>query len=100
MTTSFDRRAVLAGVAAASVGTLAARSAQAAAPPAIAPQWGIFEVALNGPRGGNPFRDVSLSAVFQQGARRVEVPGFYDGEGVYKLRFMPDAIGDWRYVTR
>jgi hypothetical protein len=24
---------------------------------------------------------------------------FYDGNGVYKVRFMPDAQGEWRYRT-
>ena len=27
-------------------------------------QWGIYEVALNGPTNGNPFLDVRFSAVF------------------------------------
>jgi len=60
-------------------------------------RWEIFEVSLNGPRDGNPFREVELSAVFSLGARKISVPGFYDGEGVYKIRFMPDAEGDWSY---
>jgi len=28
------------------------------------------------------------------------VPGFYDGEGVYRVRFMPDTTGAWRYETK
>ena len=27
-------------------------------------------------------------------------PGFYDGDGVYKVRFSPPAQGEWRYETR
>lgn len=27
-----------------------------------------------------------------------KVRGFYDGEGVYKVRFMPPRIGDWNYT--
>src|SRR5581483_10279985 len=39
------------------------------------------------------------SATFDNGSKRVEVPGFYDGDGVYRVRFMPDAVGAWRYET-
>jgi hypothetical protein len=63
-------------------------------------QWGVFEVALEGPSEGNPFTDVELSAVFSQGERAVTVPGFYDGGGVYRVRFMPDRPGAWDYVTK
>ena len=35
-----------------------------------------------------------------QSTRKVTVPGFYDGEGVYRVRFMPDTEGEWTYQTR
>jgi hypothetical protein len=80
--------------------TLAAiRPACGIAPPAVE-QWGLFEVALPGPADGNPFTDVVLSARFVQGGRSVEVAGFYDGDGTYKVRFMPPLPGEWRYETR
>ena len=63
------------------------------------PKWEIFETSLSGPSEGNPFREVQLTAVFSLGNRVVTVEGFYDGEGVYKLRFMPDAEGEWSYQT-
>ena len=62
-------------------------------------QWGIFEVRLNGPSGGNPFQEVSLTASFAQGDQVTEVAGFYDGEGLYRIRFMPEKTGEWRYRT-
>ena len=64
-----------------------------------AERWGIFEVALNGPKTGNPFVDVTLGARFKQGDRVLEPQGFYDGGGVYRIRFMPDAPGEWTYTT-
>jgi hypothetical protein len=64
------------------------------------PRWDIFELSLPGPAAGNPFSDVQLSARFQNGARILDVEGFYDGEGIYRLRFMPDQPGEWRYETR
>jgi len=62
-------------------------------------QWGIFEIALNGPTNGDPFLDVQFSATFSNGLKTVEVSGFYDGNGVYRVRFMPDRTGVWHYVT-
>ncbi|HEY1790171.1 MAG TPA: DUF5060 domain-containing protein [Verrucomicrobiae bacterium] len=63
-------------------------------------EWGIFEITLSGPTNGNPFMDVQLSANFDNGDKQVNVPGFYDGDGVYRIRFMPNAQGSWRYETR
>jgi hypothetical protein len=62
-------------------------------------RWGIFELALKGPSGGNPFVDVQLSGEFRQNGRVFTPEGFYDGNGVYRIRFMPDTPGVWSYVT-
>ena len=62
-------------------------------------RWDIFEVELNGPRDGNPFVDVQVAARFRFKHREALVDGFYDGDGVYKVRFMPDVEGEWRYET-
>jgi hypothetical protein len=62
-------------------------------------QWGLFELSLPGPSTGNPFKDVKLTAVFTVEHRTVRVTGFYDGEGTYRIRFMPDAPGRWSYAT-
>ena len=62
-------------------------------------QWGLFETVLEGPNRGNPFLEVELRARFTLGERTVSVGGFYDGEGTYRVRFMPDAPGEWTYVT-
>jgi hypothetical protein len=63
-------------------------------------QWSLFEVELGGPSEGNPFVDVELSAEFSCGSKRVKVPGFYDGEGIYRMRFMPEEQGEWTYSTK
>ena len=62
-------------------------------------QWDIFEIELAAPSDGNPFLNVQLSATFTDGTRTQEIPGFYDGAGVYRIRFMPEKIGEWRYET-
>ncbi len=63
-------------------------------------KWGLFEAAFSGPKDGNPFADATLDAEFSLGARTVPAPGFYDGDGVYRVRFMPDTEGAWGYRTR
>ncbi len=62
-------------------------------------RWGVYEIVLQGPSAGNPFADVRLSAQFRFRNRTVDVDGFYDGAGVYRVRFMPDEAGDWTYST-
>jgi len=82
------------------VALLDATAAEKKTAPDRVERWGIFEIVLRGPDTANPFLDVQLSAQFSQEDRLVEPEGFYDGEGVYRVRFMPDAVGKWTYVTR
>ncbi len=67
-------------------------------------RWGIYELTLNGPGMGNPFVEVELTAEFKRrdikGSRTFEPHGFYDGDGIYKIRFMPDEVGEWTYTTK
>jgi len=65
----------------------------------IVEQWGIFELALNGPALGNPFLDVRFTSRFFRDGSAFDIPGFYDGDGLYRVRFMPDKPGRWRYIT-
>ena len=82
-------------VAAASAPALA----ESAANTGTIARWDHIEIALPGPSAGNPFLDVTLSAVFRFKHRTVTVPGFYDGAGKYKIRFMPDELGAWAWTT-
>lgn len=66
--------------------------------PAIA-KWDCFEASFAGPADGNPYLDVSFEAFFKQDNRVVRVPGFYDGDGTYRVRFMPDSEGEWTFST-
>jgi hypothetical protein len=63
-------------------------------------QWEIFELALHGSTEGNPYLDVELTAQFAYKHRVIEVDGFYDGDRVYRIRFMPDTQGTWWYRTQ
>jgi hypothetical protein len=63
-------------------------------------QWDIFELTLEGPSEGNPFLEVDFSAEFRCGDTALHPQGFYDGDGIYRIRCMPTAQGEWRYMTR
>ena len=65
----------------------------------IAEQWDFHEFTFVGPTGGNPFIDVDLAATFTNGRRSMRVSGFYDGEGLYRIRFMPPEPGEWTFAT-
>jgi hypothetical protein len=74
-------------------------SAARAQPAQTIEQWGVMEVSLRGPATGNPFLEVQFGAEFRHQNRAVKVDGFYDGDGIYRVRFMPDTQGTWTYVT-
>src|SRR5262249_35088685 len=66
-------------------------------------QWGIFELSLKGPTNGIPFLDTPFSAQFRfdyADSSATDVTGFYDGNGTYRVRFMPPNSGPWHYITR
>lgn len=63
-------------------------------------KWEFYEERFKGPKEGNPFLEVELTAVFKHENRFVEVNGFYDGDGIYKVRFMPDILGKWTFTTK
>jgi hypothetical protein len=65
-------------------------------------RWDVVEVVLGGrPRGGNPFKDVSLAAeLVAPSGRATRVGGFYDGQNSWKARGCPDEVGEWRWSAR
>ena len=63
-------------------------------------RWGVHEIVLQGPTGGNPFVDVQLSATFRgPDGREVVAGGFHDGGDVYRVRFSPGLVGAWTWST-
>lgn len=60
-------------------------------------RWGIFELALEGRADGNPFTDYTILGLFTGSLEQVKVTGFYDGDGVYRIRFMPSFTGEYTY---
>lgn len=63
-------------------------------------RWGVYELSIEASSEGNPYMENSLEAKFTNGSQTALIPGFYDGNGVYKIRFSPDQLGDWTYTTQ
>jgi len=87
------RNALLTGLA-----PLAASASPAAeSDDATVERWGVFETSFHEAETDNPFRR-EVSAEFRHEHRAVKVAGFYDGGGTYRVRFMPDSLGEWTYT--
>ena len=57
-------------------------------------RWGVWEICIPGPEegengAGNPFTDQWIRGTFTGKNEEKTVTGFYDGNGNYRLRFMP-----------
>jgi hypothetical protein len=73
----------------------------AAAPSAdeSVPLWGRFEAAFTAAEDTSPDADLAVEFTSPSGRRR-SVPGFWDGGRTWRVRFLPDEEGDWRYRSR
>ena len=60
-------------------------------------RWGVMEITLPGKTEGNPFTDYSIQGRFNGEKESKTVSGFYDGNGLYKVRFMPSCTGVYHY---
>ncbi len=62
-------------------------------------RWARFEASVKNTRDyRNPYGDVTLNVTYESpDGRRIKFWGFYDGGQTWKIRFMPDEIGIWKY---
>lgn len=60
-------------------------------------KWGVQEVSCPGCSTGNPFVDFSIRGVFRSKSQNITVDGFYDGNGIYKVRFMPSFEEEYTF---
>lgn len=63
-------------------------------------KWGVFEISLQGPATSNPFLEQVIQGTFISKNETITVDGFYDGNGVYKVRFMPSFEGDYEFFIQ
>ncbi len=60
----------------------------------VVERWGMFEISLPGKTEENPFADDTIRGQFTGEQENISVPGFYDGNGMYTIRFMPSFTGN------
>lgn len=61
-------------------------------------KWDVQEITCPGPSGGNPFVEQEIYGEFVSKSEQKRVRGFYDGDGVYKVRFMPRFEEEYRFT--
>jgi len=64
-------------------------------------KWQMYEIEFSNPSyRRNPF-DIELSAAFTHlsSGEKLSIRGFYDGDDTWKVRFMPNRLGTWKWVT-
>ena len=75
--------------------------------------WDVFEVILkSSTTSSNPYTDLLVenktpytTAIFTGisgdcTSQKITVPGFWDGNDIWKIRFAPPLSGSWKYETR
>lgn len=62
-------------------------------------KWGLFEASFKADFSGNPFTDVKFSVTFSNEDSKEEILGFYDGKQCYRVRFSPNKLGTWTFIT-
>jgi hypothetical protein len=63
------------------------------------PLYGTHDFCLSGKAVGNPF-DVALTGrLVGPNGETLRIPGFYDGDNSWMIRFSPTALGRWKVRT-
>lgn len=60
-------------------------------------QYHMCELEFQGEALNSSWAQVDLTASFSKGGKEYSIPGFYAGNGSYKVRFLPETAGDWEY---
>ncbi len=63
-------------------------------------RWSMTEIRCVGPVEGNPFTDCWIRGIFTGKEESVTVEGFYDGDGIYCVRFMPSFEGTYSFLLQ
>ncbi|GAA0800242.1 DUF5605 domain-containing protein [Faecalicatena orotica] len=57
----------------------------------------MFELTFSGPEPEGSWAETDITGIFRCGDDEKTVKGFYDGDGIYKVRFLPQRIGTYRW---
>ncbi len=60
-------------------------------------RWGVFEFSLQAATKENPFTDQQISGIFSSCNEKKSVIGFYNGNGIFKVRFMPSFVEPYTF---
>ncbi|MCL6601258.1 MAG: DUF5060 domain-containing protein [Paenibacillus sp.] len=63
-------------------------------------RYEMFELQLTGNNPIGSHVNVDCEAEFTNGEIKVTVKGFYSGNDAYKIRFMPQETGVWKYKVQ
>ena len=63
-----------------------------------AERWSCIELSYEGKSFENPFTQAQIHGVFVNRNETIETEGFYDGNNIFKIRFMPSFIGQYSYT--
>ena len=63
-------------------------------------KWRTAEVICAGRSEGNPYTDCSITGYFKSFHEEKTVSGFYDGEGRYKVRFLPSFEEEYSFEIK
>lgn len=61
-------------------------------------RWDVFEISCTGTTDGNPFTQAIIQGTFISKNETKVVDGFYNGDGIYIVRFMPSFAEFYRYT--
>ncbi len=62
-------------------------------------KYEMFELTIDGAEIRDAWAQTDVKAVFTCGELKKEVKGFYDGNGKYVVRFLPESEGVWHYTV-
>ncbi len=61
-------------------------------------RWSVFEASFKSEVSGNPFQNVTVTGTFKNRLEEKKVKGFYDGDGIFRIRFMPSYEGSYEFT--
>ena len=62
-------------------------------------QYETFELTFTGIDPGDNPAQIDLRVTFTHNEKRWTVPGFHDGDGICRVRFLPEKTGDYAWQT-
>ena len=64
-------------------------------------QWEVVDIRFPAKTATQqPVDEVFHAKCTHKSGRTIDVPGYYDGDGIYVIRFTPPVAGEWAYKTQ